>query len=402
MIQWGWASRRMEDVRGVVRNAPGAARLPVQYEISILTTAEEVQQIAGRCGALLEQPLEQNVFYEPWMLATALETLPSSGIHIVVISECRGGEVTGIFPFQLSHRLRGLPLRVLKSWQHPYCFLCTPLLLAPQARQTLRGCFDWLESRHAPARIVELELYAADGPFDALLQTELAERPRWRSHWYRCERPMFRPAQAPGISGRHLKELRRRSRRLAEAGELAYRVLAPGENVEPWLARFLDLEASGWKGRQRTALACDRGSREFFERAARAAAARGRLQMLSLELDGAPIVMMCSFLAGEGAFGFKMAYDERYAKYSPGVLLQLFNMQHLGEYWPRTQWLDSCADTQHSLLNRLWTQRRCLGGRVMTSRHIPAALIGNWPHLARMRRLLKGRRRRAPDYLPIE
>lgn len=365
-----------------------------QYELSILTTPEEVQQIGGNCAALLESPLEQNVFYEPWMLAAALGTLPSNGVHIVVITQRGGAEVTGIFPFQLSARFRGLPMRVLKSWQHPYCFLCTPLVSAPHARQTLRCVLDWLESKRAPAHMIELELCSAQGPFDALLTSELAARSRWRSRAYQYERAIFRPAPGleTGISGKHLKELRRRARRLAEVGQPAYRVFGPGEDVEPWLNRFLDLEASGWKGRERTAMASNRPSREFFERVVSAAVARGRLQMLSLELDSVPIMMMCGFIAGEGAFGFKMAYDERYAKYSPGVLLHLFYMQSMGEYWPHTQWIDSCAVAEHELMNRLWTQRRALAGRLMTSRSIPAAMIDNWRHLARIRRLLTGRR----------
>ena len=237
-------------------------------------------------------------------------------------------------------------------------------------------------------------MYSAQGPFDALLASELAARSRWRSRADQHERAIFRPAPGleTGISGKHLKELRRRARRLAEAGQHAHRVFTSGEDVEPWLSRFLDLEANGWKGRERTAMASNRSSREFFERVVRVAAARGRLQMLSLELDSVPIMMMCGFTAGEGAFGFKMAYDERYAKYSPGVLLHLFYMQNIGEYWPRTQWIDSCAIAENTLMNRLWTQRRPLGDRLMTSRSIPAVMIKNWRHLARIRRLLRGRR----------
>lgn len=45
----------------------------------------------------------------------------------------------------------------------------------------------------------------------------------------------------------------------------------------------------------------------------------------------------------------------RYSRYSPGVLLQLFNMQNLSEYCSRTQWIDSCVVTQHPLMNRWWT-----------------------------------------------
>jgi CelD/BcsL family acetyltransferase involved in cellulose biosynthesis len=350
-----------------------------------------VAALSSECATLLADVLEPNVFYEPWMLAAAMANLPSEDVRVVVIRERTAG-VTGIFPFELARRFRGLPMRSLKSWRHIYCFLCTPLLSAEHARPTLQRLLEWLASSEAPARMIELELYSAGGPFEALLTAELEGERSWRTLSQTYERAAFKPSAAweTGVSGKHLKELRRLGRRLAESGQCVYRTFVPGENIDPWLEQFLRLEASGWKGREQTALASDGASRGFFSSVARAAVARGALQMLAIEIDGVPIAMKCNFLAGDGSFAFKIAYDEAYSKFSPGVLLELFNMRNLVEQCPQIRWMDSCAIPQHFMINRLWTDRRMLAGRLMARASVQALMITHWQYFRRMRKLVPG------------
>jgi hypothetical protein len=62
---------------------------------------------------------------------------------------------------------------------------------------------------------------------------------------------------------------------------------------------------------------------------------------------------------GEGAFIFKIAYDESFAKYSPGVLLEL---DHLRSWQDgrQTLWMDTCASPRHSLFNLISNERRMI------------------------------------------
>jgi CelD/BcsL family acetyltransferase involved in cellulose biosynthesis len=361
-----------------------------RYEIAILTAAEDVRALQARASALLRSPLEPNVFYEPWMLATAMSTLGES-VQVITISERSSGDVTGIFPLQLASKFRGLPIRVLKSWRHPYCFLCTPLVARVHAHATVRCLLDWLESRAASAPILELELCAADGAFDAVLRSELAVRSRWRSVAKTYERALLRPRATPvcGFSGKHLRELRRQERKLGELGTCDFRVYGSTAEMERGLGEFLRLEASGWKGRERTAMSSDEGSREFFLRIAHEAMAQNRLRLVALELRGVPIAMMCDFIAGNGAFGFKIAYDETYAKYSPGLLLQHFNIGQWAADRRSIEWVDSCADPDHAVMNRLWVERRTLADRVMSPRPMAGLMLDHWEHFARARRLMR-------------
>src|SRR5579859_5437856 len=51
--------------------------------------------------------------------------------------------------------------------------------------------------------------------------------------------------------------------------------------------------------------------------------ARGQVLLEGPFLDGQPLAMLFSFHAGAGSFAFKIAYDETFAKYAPGVQMTL-------------------------------------------------------------------------------
>ena len=81
--------------------------------------------------------------------------------------------------------------------------------------------------------------------------------------------------------------------------------------------------------------------------------------MLALELNGKPIAQKCNFLAENGSYAFKIAYDEDYARYSPGLLLEIENIEHF-HATPEIEWMDSCAVPDHFMINRLWLDRRTI------------------------------------------
>ena len=84
------------------------------------------------------------------------------------------------------------------------------------------------------------------------------------------------------------------------------------------------LEAAGWKGKGGSALSSSPATAEFAREAvAHAASNAGAVRIDSIDVDGEPIAMLVSFIAGETAFTWKIAYDEAYARFSPGAQLML-------------------------------------------------------------------------------
>jgi hypothetical protein len=162
------------------------------------------------------------------------------------------------------------------------------------------------------------------------------------------------------ISKKHYDEFLRQERRLAETGKLVYRQVESLSDVDGWLDEFLRLEASGWKGGPNGGAFAKRTEDADYLRAiTREGFARNRVMLLSLLLDEKAIAVKHNLLTGDGGFTFKIAFDESFSKYSPGLLLELENIRRVFDD-PRIKWLDSCASPRHPMANRIWSERRMI------------------------------------------
>jgi hypothetical protein len=122
-------------------------------------------------------------------------------------------------------------------------------------------------------------------------------------------------------SGKFKKVMNAQERQLAELGTVTFRDLDRDPDWEEWLERGLSLEASGWKGRNGSAILQRPNEARFYRRIARAAAEKGRLRLFFLTLREQPIA--CHLMLAEGGvlYWLKTTYDENLARYSPGSLL---------------------------------------------------------------------------------
>jgi CelD/BcsL family acetyltransferase involved in cellulose biosynthesis len=342
---------------------PGARGARIR--VAALQDAGALQAHLEAWEDLAANAAEVNPFYEPWMLLPALEAAaaPEALQLVLVTAEDRAGRqcLIGLFPLE---RVPRRALRVLRLWRHALCYLCTPLLRRGRERECLEGFFGWLE-RESGASLLRLHYVSGEGPFHQALIRHFERHPQSVHFTERYTRALFRPR--PGadayprtaVRGRKLKELRRLARRLAEQGRLDFRQLGPAESARDWIRAFLELEGRGWKGRAGTALASRPAERGHFERVALEAHRRGRLLMHGLYLEERALALSCKIRAGDGAYAYKIAYDEDYEQFSPGVLLELEYMMRLhGE--TGVGWMDSCAVPDHFMANRLWPDRRAL------------------------------------------
>jgi hypothetical protein len=58
-------------------------------------------------------------------------------------------------------------------------------------------------------------------------------------------------------------------------------------------------------------------------------------------------------------FYFKVAYDEAFAEFSPGIRLEVESF-HLFHERAQSEWVDSCSDPNNETMNRLLPERRAL------------------------------------------
>jgi hypothetical protein len=336
--------------------------------------------------------MEPNVFYEPWLVLPALDAFGRDGklIHLFVTSSSPSTPpgrpvLCGYFPLERARGFRGIASPMLMMWKHIHCFLCTPLLRQGYAKESLRALIEWARSDPRGAAIVQFPQVTADGHFRKSLIDSLEESGRPAFIYGTYNRALFVPRDGVdeylrgSLSRKSRKQLGRQMRRMSEVGKVEFDALGPAGDFETWVQNFLSLEASGWKGRATSALACHDSDRRFFTSMAREAFRRGRLMMIGMLLDGRPVAMKCNLLAGDGSFSFKIAFDETYARFSPGVLLEVENIRRLHSA-PSIRWMDSCAVSNHSMANRLWIDRRTIQNfAIATGRGMSDFLVSAMP-----------------------
>jgi CelD/BcsL family acetyltransferase involved in cellulose biosynthesis len=114
-----------------------------------------------------------------------------------------------------------------------------------------------------------------------------------------------------------------RARRRAElTGEVRVNIASPAPaDVGSLLEEFVRLEASGWKGRSGSALRHRDALRSFFLEAAHATASRGALRVARLWVGEDLAAAQLAIAAYGRLWVLKIAFDERLARCSPGLIL---------------------------------------------------------------------------------
>jgi CelD/BcsL family acetyltransferase involved in cellulose biosynthesis len=132
--------------------------------------------------------------------------------------------------------------------------------------------------------------------------------------------PRSYEAVEKALDGKFRQNLRRRKRRLAEQGEVKYALVDGKEAkaLDSALADFFEIEASGWKGRDGTAIAQRPELVGFYTQIARDAAKRGALALGLLTLSGKPVAAHLSMVQGKRHYLIKIGYDESLHEHSPG------------------------------------------------------------------------------------
>jgi CelD/BcsL family acetyltransferase involved in cellulose biosynthesis len=313
--------------------------------------------------ALSERAAEPNGYYLPdWELAVNASARGRVGAA-ALSAWGDASQLIGLMPVISMWRAYGIPLPALVS-ADPYGSLSAPPLdrdLADQAAVHLLR-----EARQSGAHALILRDVSLDGAAMSAF-TEVLRRDGMRplilqSHLRACldatgdAEELLREA----LGAKKLKELRRQRNRLAEHGAVHFEVARTPGDVAIAIEGFLELEASGWKGKRGTALVQHAGDAAFIRRAAAALAQTAQCEIVTLRAGDTPVASAIVLRHRDRAFYFKLGVDERFAKFSPGVQLTLELTRHLCAD-PAIALVDSTANPDHPMINPIWRGRLAIG-----------------------------------------
>lgn len=400
---------QLHDLRGAERHpredafktnaaATNAASPDSAFTVRSVSGKDALALHGAAIADLATRALEPNPFYEPWMLAGVLDNVVgSANLWFLLIYKnepsSSSAQLCGFFPVMPLTRHHGLPVRSFRIAGHTYCFLGVPLIDRDTASAVLLQFFA--ACRSFGAALVEFPKLPSGGRFHQVL-VDVVHQQRFAS-WIetRYLRALYRRPASPeeylaeSLSGKTRKHVRRQRERLGALGALEYCTLESAGDPEAWLREFLELEASGWKGKERSALASSPAHVQFFIEAGTRALERKAIFGAALRLDKRMIAGRVLFRASEGSFLFKIAYDEQLAAFSPGTLLELQTIEH--GLPDGVAWTDSCTSATNNVFRRLWLHSRIIEDVVVS----PASLRGDLAiGLVPLLRWIKSRTRR--------
>lgn len=363
--------------------ARGPSLVPTGADVSsMMVTLTSLAELSpAQCGAwdaLAADCAEPNSFGERWFLAAGIANLspashdaansdatnPAVGAARLAFVHTMAGELIGVAPIGHAPRFGRVPLHHTSVWSHPNSFLAPILIRHSYETAFWAALLTSLSQNAAHGPLLCVEQLPEDGAMAAGLRaaaTTLGVRIVVEHHLRRALLTV--PADPDAywdntVRAKKRKELRRQWSRLAELGPVEHRALGMGDDVAPWIDQFLTLEQAGWKGAEGSALASAPATQAFFTAMAHAAHANGQLDIRAILLDGTPIAMLITLIAGDVGYSWKTAYDERYARFSPGVLIQRDSIAQFRKRGLR--WIDSCAAEDHPMIDSLWQGRRAI------------------------------------------
>jgi CelD/BcsL family acetyltransferase involved in cellulose biosynthesis len=318
---------------------------------------------------LADRAAEPNAFADSAFIIPALERLAAAGriATLLVWDNAARRRLIGVAAIEFPR----LPFGLARVWRSEQAGLAAVALDADAAERALRAILVWFRRERRGVAGLVLPAVETNGPIahavmacaaSQALRLEIVDRRR------RAALPAGPTSRFEAdVDKKRRKEWARQRRRLEERGRLESKADDSASGVEAFLA----LEQRGWKGARGSALAADADRTAFTREMLARFAARDRLRVHSLALDGEPIAIGLALRSGARAFYWKTAYDERFAEYSPGLQLSLDFSRRL-ENEPGLTLIDSCAIPGHPMIERMWRGRLDLADFALALRAGPA------------------------------
>lgn len=291
-------------------------------------------------ASLADASISINPFYDHWNLLPALRNLADESVSLLTLESDDAihallpviGTKSGIFVG-------------IKSWKHNHCFLNTPLFRTQNSvKQLIQQALA-----HFDKQYFNLDQYAGKIDFiaDASYSTSVFFRP--------CQKLDSGWSEYLSGHGKRLQSEYRRVLRRAANNNFQYTESSPLDSPFEWLDEFMQLEGSGWKGSNNSAIICNDRVKQYYLDVFDNGWSLGKLQFQKICQHESPVAISFRCVSRGHCYEVKTCFDEDLRHLSPGLVLELKNLEALFE--SENIFADTCSSPDNAMLNRLWLDR---------------------------------------------
>lgn len=288
-----------------------------QLEFVLLDSSSENRERLREAWTRVVNQLENPGYYHrfEWYecYVTALESAPKSIFFAIAY---RKREAVGVFPLRLTRtRIGGVPVHVLEIPASPQMLLGDFIFrICRENAGFVRQLLEFLRTQKKLRWDVLKISNTLEG--SAALFSIRTDRPP------RCVQD-----DEPGCHFVVCRDFRASSKvknklnRLARIGPIEYVHARDPRSVAAAIDEFIDVEASGWKGLEGTAIRCRPRELAFYRDVAARFSMTGATQLSLLRVGNKCIAGSYMLRTGRTLYWLKHGFDEEFAKTSPGQLL---------------------------------------------------------------------------------
>lgn len=335
------------------------------FTTRVIKSSEIDADLIAAWDELEGRAIVPNAFMSHHFVMPALRYLATSDdVFGVFVEKSTAGlpDLVGVAFFQVRKATRRFPLKHLTAFTSVHSYLSDFLLDREHAQDALKEIYGYLTGNQHSWHGLYINYCSAD----SLLKEEtLSIASNFGMRWNLFEqwsRAVFFPQDLKHdplahLSKRQKKNHLRNQRKLQEAGSLEWVLKRGTKSLQASIEEFIRLEHIGWKGEEGTSLYSNANHARFFCEMMTGFNEKGRAFFTELSLNGKNIASTSNLISGNAGFGFKVGWDDEYAKYGPGTVNEIITLEQGYEFLSDLEYVDSSAASD-SYINNLWPGER--------------------------------------------
>lgn len=318
---------------------------------------------------LSNRVMEPNIFFTGKLLAPAMPRVDEKSVRLALMRDENGASsrMRFLMPFTVEKPGFSVGPSILRGWANPFGPLGTPLVDSEGAAETIDNLLDALAQPELRLpEILVLPQLRLDGAFVRMIKAIALSRnlplataePHHRMMLEsNVDASLYLQNNLPTSQ---IQTLRNHWHQLGAGGNLTHEIARQPQDIRLRTEEFLALEASGSKGRRRSALVSDRYRAAFAREAITNLAEIDAVRIHTLNLNGVAIASGVVFMTMGEAYVWKLAVNEKYQHHAiDQLLLERLTEWHLDD--ANILKTDSCGADETGVLADFWSEKAEMG-----------------------------------------